>query len=100
MAQSKEQKNLWQRENGRKNREVLNQIKLEAGCRSCGYDKEAVALEFNHLDTTNKKANISERAGSWSLTRLLEEVAKCEVLCANCHRILTHEQRVTRMGTA
>lgn len=67
-------------------KEWLNQIKLESGCVDCGYDSNAVALQFDHLD--NKEFMISTNR-NLSKARLLEEISKCEVVCANCHAIRT-----------
>ena len=77
------------------------EIKLEKGCARCGYKEHACALDFNHLDPDNKKFNISSDVTTKE--RLLEEVNKCEILCANCHRVhtqLNDHYNITRMGTA
>ncbi len=42
-------------------------------------------LDFHHLDRATKLFNIGEHSG-WSLEDVIEEGAKCIVLCANCHR--------------
>jgi hypothetical protein len=42
-------------------------------------------LAFHHLDTSKKERNISELAPGWSIDRILKEIAKCKVLCHNCH---------------
>ena len=56
-------------------------------CEDCGQTHPAV-LEFHHLDPSKKSVNISRLiATSSSLRRLKEEMEKCVVLCANCHRI-------------
>ena len=56
-------------------------------CADCGQNHPAV-LEFHHLDPSKKEVNISRLiAISSSLRKLKEEMAKCVVLCANCHRI-------------
>jgi hypothetical protein len=47
-------------------------------------------LEFDHLDGSNKSWNISDLLGrASSLDRVQREIDKCEVVCANCHRIRT-----------
>lgn len=53
------------------------------GCERCGYDECVAALQFHHRDPNTKEFTISGR--SWSLERLRPEVAKCDLLCANCH---------------
>ena len=51
-------------------------------------------LEFDHHDGTTKAADVSVLARSgYPLSRVEAEVLKCDVRCANCHRIRTHEQR-------
>jgi hypothetical protein len=74
----------------RAQRGFLNEIKLESGCVDCGYNDNPVALQFDHIED-NKEFTIGQRAGN-SMERLMEEVAKCEVVCANCHHIRTHRR--------
>ena len=70
----------------RKHRKQLNQIKVEKGCARCGYNQHPAALQFNHLDPSTKSFEVGSRIlHKWSL--LEEEMAKCEVLCANCHAV-------------
>ena len=59
----------------------------EAGgaCRLCGYDRYAGALQFHHLDPSEKAFAIAGRGLARSLDRAREEVAKCVLVCANCH---------------
>ena len=69
-------------------REVLRRYKRMKGCTRCGYKASALALEFNHLDYTNKKRTVASLMYySWS--KIKDEIAKCEILCANCHQIET-----------
>jgi hypothetical protein len=65
--------------------------KLEKGCVDCGYNKHPAALDFDHLPGTEKLRDIKcgQHLG-WEA--LQAEVAKCEVVCANCHRIRTSER--------
>lgn len=61
-----------------------NKLKLERGCDKCGYNRCAAALEWHHPDGT-KEGNPSSLLHS-SLEKYLEEIEKCNLLCANCHR--------------
>ena len=62
-------------------------------CEDCGQNHPAT-LEFHHTDPTQKDFNVSRLiAQSTSLRRLKVEMAKCVVLCANCHRIRHWNER-------
>lgn len=58
-----------------------------SACVLCGYSNCLAALEFHHLDPTQKDFQISEAYSNpkaWAL--VVEELRKCTLLCANCHR--------------
>jgi hypothetical protein len=59
---------------------------MQQKCVDCGED-DFRCLEFDHLD--NKSFGIAQRVGKVTTKRLMEEVAKCEVRCSNCHKIKT-----------
>ena len=70
----------------------LRQIKQECldykgnECSNCGYNKCAAALDFHHLDPNQKDFEIS-RVKNKTITNIVkQELDKCIVLCANCHR--------------
>ena len=57
-------------------------------CKKCGYNKCNAALQFHHLDPTQKDFQISKlRHTSWDKNekRIKAELDKCVMLCANCH---------------
>ena len=54
-------------------------------CLDCGYATCLWVLEFHHRDPSTKEFGIGGFNGS--LARLLNEVDKCDLLCANCHRL-------------
>ena len=63
--------------------------KLAQGCADCGYKKDAYALQFDHV-RGDKKKNVSDLIRSdYAWSTILEEINKCEVVCANCHAIRT-----------
>lgn len=54
-------------------------------CQCCGYNKCITALEFHHLNPTEKDFSFCSNTNrSWSDTR--KELQKCILVCANCHR--------------
>lgn len=62
-------------------------------CERCGEDHVAT-LDFHHRDPQEKDIEVATAAHQgWSIDRLEAEIAKCEVLCANCHRKLHFDLR-------
>ena len=74
----------------------VQQYKIDCGCVKCGYNKSPYALQLNHIDPTTKvnTKHTKRRAYSpeWGWERIKAEIAKCEVLCANCHAEETHKE--------
>ena len=66
--------------------EFINLIKQQRGgkCEKCGYDKYLGALDFHHLDPSQKDFTIGNR--DFKLKECIEGSKKCIMLCANCHR--------------
>lgn len=68
---------------------ILEYLKQHS-CVDCG-EADPVVLEFDHL--ANKVNNVATlKANNTSKEVLIEEIAKCEVRCANCHRRKTAKQ--------
>jgi len=55
-------------------------------CMICGYDRCLEALEFHHSDSSEKDFGISAKGYTRSWARVKEELEKCQLVCANCHR--------------
>ena len=65
----------------------LKAIAYKGGkCSNCGYKKCPTALEFHHIDPENKDFAISKLPHTRSWERVQNEIDKCNLLCANCHR--------------
>lgn len=74
----------YQRKRRRKRKNEL--ISVRGGrCEDCGYAGCLAVLEFHHRDPRTKEFGIGDFTGSTE--RLRVEAAKCDLLCANCHRI-------------
>ena len=82
-----------------KTKQIVDAIKLAAGCELCGYREEACALDFDHLNPDDKYRTRHGRlvdvadmvkGERYGLATILAEIAKCRVLCAICHRVHTH----------
>lgn len=71
-------------------REEYAAIRAEAKnrpCMDCDVQYPAPAMTFDHRPGTEKKFNIGSPRGMKTRTALLAEIAKCDVLCSNCHSI-------------
>ena len=73
-----------------RNRDLMHKRKLQRGCECCGYKQSAVALDFDHK-VPDEKINEVALMGTASREKLIQEMDKCRILCANCHRIKTYE---------
>ena len=75
----------------RRRRKKVRQMAVEykgGHCQQCGYDKCAEALEFHHIENSDKDFGISARGYTRSWQKIRLELDKCILLCANCHREL------------
>ena len=53
-------------------------------CVICGYSRFAPALQFHHVDPSQKEFNVNPASGK-SLAKYLAEARKCVLVCATCH---------------
>lgn len=71
-----------------RNRDFVNQHKVQSKCKICG-ESEVVCLDLHHRDNESKIDDISTMVNRpTSLEAIQQEIEKCDVLCANCHRKL------------
>jgi len=64
----------------------LNGLKKSLSCMRCG-EKHIACLSFHHRDASRKECNVSNAVNQgWGIERTKREIAKCDVLCENCHR--------------
>lgn len=78
--------------NGRKAkiREWIRLLK-DVPCKDCSGRFPPECMDFDHRDPTQKTKGIASMT-CWSVERIMEEVDKCDIICANCHRIRTAKQ--------
>ena len=72
-------------------REVIHEAKNRP-CADCGIEYPPYVMDFDHRK--GKKYNVSLLTKFSSEIKLREEIAKCDVVCANCHRERTHNKKL------
>lgn len=88
----REQKYVTRERRNKEASERLLAYLMAHPCVDCGNDDPRV-LEFDHREPDDKRASVAmmtRKGAAWAT--VLEEMAKCDVRCANCHRIRTYEQ--------
>jgi hypothetical protein len=98
----KERKHLWYIQNRNTNKyknqqktnkktfqnnikQILKELKIN-GCSICGYDKNQSVLEFHHVNPKYKSFPIAHGIRNHTNERVAEELNKCILVCANCHK--------------
>jgi transposase len=73
-------------------RQIIATIKEESGCVDCKKKYPYFVLDFDHI--SGEKTDGIARMVLWNtLEEIYEEISKCEVVCANCHRLRTHKRK-------
>jgi hypothetical protein len=67
-------------------------VKEKLSCKVCGENK-IYLLDFHHKDPNKKEGNLGTLMWSWGKKRILKEIEKCDVYCANHHRELHYMER-------
>jgi hypothetical protein len=76
-----------------KKRRKEDAVELLGGkCEICGYNKCLDALDFHHVGD-DKDFNIAQALPRWKWSRIVAELKKCTLVCANCHREI-HSKKI------
>ena len=99
-TQDKEKQRLWSKQYYEKNKQACiarsarakklarkkwDDFKKELSCTACGENHPAT-LDFHHVKREKTNRKVHKLVGNGALTKAFEEIKKCIVLCANCHR--------------
>lgn len=76
-----------------------DRVKVDRGCADCGIKRpEPEVYDFDHLPGAEKIANVSTLLTKGSWDQFTAEIEKCEVVCANCHRVRTRNRDADTYG--
>lgn len=70
-------------------KQSIDQYKESTPCADCGNKYPAVCMDFDHRVPCEKRASISRLISNNGWQRVWTELTKCDLVCANCHRIRT-----------
>lgn len=69
----------------------IDELKESTPCMDCGVQYPFYVMQFDHREGEEKLNNIAKmRADGLSLKRVQDEIAKCDLVCANCHFARTY----------
>jgi len=94
-GENAEKQKAKSRQRKRELRKWYDDIKAKSFCVSCGVSgkENTWMMEFHHRDETKKTKSLSYMiSNGYGRETCLEEMEKCDVLCANCHRKLHYEK--------
>lgn len=70
-------------------------------CTDCRHKFPACCMDFDHREPAKKKFNVGSMFAHHYARELIElEIEKCDLVCANCHRIRTRDQKQGKNRTA
>lgn len=93
-AGQKEKAHARTRDRRSRIRKYIQEYKQSKICMDCKEDYPYYMLEFDHRPDENKRFNISSGPVTASIDDIVKEISKCDVVCANCHKIRTHQRLV------
>ena len=73
-------------------KDYVHGLKEASPCVDCGINYPYYVMDFDHLE--DKVGAISYLSATGRIGALKKEIKKCEIVCANCHRIRTHIRRL------
>lgn len=93
-AHYRNNKDMYLRKNVARRRRLYDTVivkEKDKPCADCGHSFPTCCMDFDHV-RGKKSFDIASNVTS-STEKLIAEIAKCDVVCANCHRIRTHNRQ-------
>ena len=78
--------------------QYIRDLKEKSPCLDCGINYPYYVMDFDHV-RGQKHKNVMELIPTLSKKKIDEEIAKCELVCSNCHRVRTHMRRISKKAS-
>jgi hypothetical protein len=78
----------------KRNRKYVDELRSSTPCTDCKQIYPAICMDFDHISDDKSFDICYMVCNSYSLERIKLEIAKCEVVCSNCHRIRTRDRKL------
>ena len=77
---------LYMKERYQLKKDIVQELKAQNKCAKCG-EYRGYVLDYHHLDPTQKENTVARLvSNNFKLDKVYQEIDKCVLLCANCHR--------------
>lgn len=73
-------------------RRYIRTIKATTPCADCGKKYHYCVMDFDHREGETKLFNLSSAWSQKGQDKVEQEVAKCDIVCSNCHRMRTYNR--------
>lgn len=90
---TQERTEKWRKNGFRNTILYIQKIKSDTPCLDCNKFYHYSIMDFDHRNGDTKINNVSAMARNYKLKTIIEEIEKCDVVCANCHRLRTYNRR-------
>lgn len=74
----------------KKYKDYINEFKIGKSCTDCNKMFPPYVMQFDHINPKNKLNNVAHMRNE---KLILEEISKCDLVCANCHAVREHKRR-------
>lgn len=79
-------------------KKYVQALKENQPCADCGVSYPYYVMDFDHLEGSIKENDINFLSNTGRIGAVKKEIAKCEIVCANCHRIRTHQRYIHKLA--
>lgn len=91
-ARLREHRRLKQKARRAEIREWVRSLKEGKPCVDCGHSFHFAAMDWDHLPGYDKVGQVNRLLLTYNKQVVLDEIAKCDLVCSNCHRVRSYER--------